>query len=393
MIFDEDYQGALLARTCNKDFMYECGDLLSAEMFEDFEDLAEDILNRWNKNKKVLSAIQFKQLVKKYKAKVPRAGGDIKFDEEQVLAFAQSQTLKRSMDKAHVLHANGKIDKALETMVQCQMELPQLNGIADNDILKSDRVMPKRKNIISTGLPNLDKLMEGGVAAGDLAVVIAPTSGGKTSLLSWFAVQAALAGKKVYYTTLEVPDYEIEMKMRRCVTGEKNPSKTTWAKLAKTISKKKGHLWVTEHPPHTIGPTGLDAEVPSDADLIVVDYADYLRPPGGNNSGMEYHDLGHIYTGLKRIAMTRGIPIWTASQVNRSAYDVDELRTENVESSLKKMMICDQAIGFQQETTDEQTGTTICNLYIAKNRHGARFISTKVTAEFGLCRFIEGERF
>jgi len=391
MLFDEEYQVLLLSRMCVPEFMRECGHLLEPSSFDSFFDLAEEVISRWRNTRKVLNRTQLKQLAFRHGVKLGSPSGDIEFDRQSVLKFAQHQALKRGFERAHVLHASGRYQQALNVMEECKAGLPQLNGRAPRNILESTSTIPKRKNLVGTGMKKLDELLEGGVAAGDLAVVIAPTSGGKTSLLTWFACQGVLSGKKVYYTTLEVPEYEIEAKVRRNLTGDKNPSRKKWKEVAAEIN---GMLWVKEHAPHTIGPSGLDNEIPQEAELIIIDYADYLQPPGGGtNAGMEYHDLGHIYSNLKRIAMTRGIPVWTASQVNRSAYDVEQLRAENVEASLKKMMIADQVLGFQQEDTDPKSGLTTCNVYVSKNRHGSRFVGCKVTADFSICRFMEGERF
>lgn len=394
MMFTEQYQAALLARTCDQRFMDKVSHLLDPEMFEDHEHLAEEILRRYAKNQKVLSKTQFQQLCTRFKTRLPKPTGDESFDLDTVAEYAKHQSIKRAFEKAHLEHANGKHETCLDTMMECQRELPRLNGQVIGDMLLSRKPMPKRLNMVETGLGSLDDHLDGGVGAGDLAVVLAPTSGGKTSLLSWFATYAVTLGKKVYYTTLEVPFYEIEMKVRRCITGDRNPTKSKWAKASSAVSKNGGKLWVREHPPNSISAAALDAEIPKDADLIIVDYADYLSPPSGTgNHGMEYHDLGHIYTHLKRIGMSRRVPIWTASQVNRAAYGSPELRAEDVEASLKKMMICDQAVSISQvEKPDEKTGRCLCQMHIAKNRHGARYINIDVTADFGLCTFSGGHR-
>ena len=52
-------------------------------------------------------------------------------------------------------------------------------------------------------------------------------------------------------------------------------------------------------------------------DMVIVDYGDILRDT--SNAKEVRHALGNIYEDLRGLAGEFEIPIWTASQANRSA--------------------------------------------------------------------------
>ena len=63
-------------------------------------------------------------------------------------------------------------------------------------------------------------------------------------------------------------------------------------------------------------------------DMVVVDYADILMPTG--NFKEKRHALGNIYEDLRGLAGELEIPIWTASQANRSALEEDVIGADKV---------------------------------------------------------------
>lgn len=391
MEFTIEYQHELLRKMNNPSFLTEVGKMLSPDMFEgELEELASEMIKRFQTTGKVLTKGQLQQLCKKHQVKL-RSGvsGDYTFDLEEVRRYRESRILGDALAKAHLYRDSGHFDKAYNTILTARNRLSgDVGQVAD--ILDSSRPMPVRKNIIPTAIPELDEYLQGGVAAGDLAVVLAPTSGGKTSLLVWLACQAALTGKRVFYATLEVSEHEIEAKLRRCICGSEY-SKKVWAVVSKKLKKKGAVLSIKEAPPRSISAGELDLQIPHDVDVVIVDYGDYLRADSGSERS-SYEDLGQIYTSLKQIGMKRRIPIWTASQTNRASYQDSRLGVETVESSLRKVMLADQVITINQDKAergedDSQTAT----LHIAKNRHGARFVDIPVTVDWATSTFKSGK--
>lgn len=395
--FDESYQKELLGKMTNRKFMDAVGGLLRADMFDpDLSPVASEILNRWRKGKKVLSKGQLRQMCNRYKIKgvgaAPSGGGDYDFDSKEILSFSKDRILRDLGIRLQVYREQGKHDRAFQDAHEARNEIPSLNSKAPN-ILKEISSLPKRRNLCPLGLPKMDEWLQGGIAGGDLATIMSVTSGGKTSFLVYVAMTAARQGKKVGYVTLEVPQYEVEGKIRSHLCGKPRPSEKEWVTHARKLNRKGGVIRIWEFPPNSASVDEINRQIPPEMDILFFDYGDFLRSASGASS-RSYQDLGDIYSDLKRIGMDRKIPIWTASQVHRAAYDKDVLEVQDVASSLEKMMTADQVITINQkgdEQKSDREGNTLAHLYIAKNRHGSRFQKTTVTVNWALCQFSEWE--
>lgn len=399
MLFTEQYQQELLRKMTNKSWMERVGCLLQAEMFDpELAPAAKEVLSAWRNKRSVPSQAQLGQLCTRKGIPVPvkgAAGDNFDFDHKEIMCFAKDRVLREQLAKAHLYVDDGKYDKALAVVTEARMRFPRSGMEEAPDILTTRMSVPRRTKVISTGLPLLDEKLGGGIAAEELAAVLAPTSGGKSSLLCFLTAQAVLQGKKVWYATLEVSEADIRGKVQRCLLRSDTIKDQEWVKMGKKLSKEGSRLHVFETPPHTIGADDLDGLIPEDVELVVIDYADYLRAPS-DQPGLSYENLGYIYTVLKGLAMRRKISVWTASQVNRGAYEAEEIYAQHVEASLKKMMICDIAVSVNQnrseQDSDDDTGNCVGRLFIAKNRAGPRYCTIDVTINWSRTMFMCGRR-
>jgi replicative DNA helicase len=399
MHFTDEYQRELLRKMTNRSWMERIGCLLQSGMFEpELEPVVKEVLSTWRSKRFVPSTSQLGQLCARKGIAVPLrgdAGDNFSFDHDEIMRFAKDRVLREQLAKAHLFVDNGKYDKALAVVTEARIRFPRSGMEEAPDILTTRMSVPKRTKLISTGLPLLDDKLGGGIASEELAAVLAPTSGGKSSFLSFLTAQAVLQGKKVWYATLEVSEADIRGKVQRCLLRTDKIKDVEWVKMGKKLSKTGSRLHVFETPPHTIGADDLDGLIPEDVDLVVIDYADYLRGPS-DQPGLSYENLGYIYTVLKGMAMRRKISVWTASQVNRGAYEAEEIYAQHVEASLKKMMICDIAVSINQgraeQDSDDETGNCVGRLFIAKNRAGPRYVTVDVTINWARTMFMCGRR-
>lgn len=389
MLFGEEYQKELLLRATVKSWMEKVGHLLAVDYFDPaLEPVVERILSHWTKHRKVLTLAQVRQLASRNEIKLPgtRPNPDHVFDLEEIEAFAFDRILKDAQLRSAQAREKGQWEKAIQVLEDCRKKWPKAQPDSVVDVLQSTHSLPSRRNLVLTGLPKLDDILEGGVGGGDLSVVLAPTSGGKTSFLVFLACQAVLKKLRVVYYTLEVPCYEIEAKVRRCLTGKAKVPPKDWKKASQKY--KRAGLRVVEHAPYSVTIEELKVQVDRDVNMVIVDYADYLRPPSGS-IGFEYADLGQIYNHLKALGMSRHIPVWTASQVNRAAYQREMLSLADVEASLRKVMAADQVIALNQDQGAKEfsPGEYAVKLSVVKNRHGIRNVDFDVSVDWRTSRF------
>ena len=104
----------------------------------------------------------------------------------------------------------------------------------------------------------------------------------------------------------------------------------------------------------------------TDPDMVIVDYGDLLRP-------MRYlkekrNELESIYEELRAIATEYEIPVWTASQTNRSGLNAEVITMESISEAFNKCFVADFIFTISR-TIDDKT-TNGGRMFIAKNRNG-----------------------
>ena len=122
-------------------------------------------------------------------------------------------------------------------------------------------------------------------------------------------------------------------------------------------------------------------------DVIVVDYADLLR---GNGKEVR-HELGNIYEDLRGLAGEYEIPVWTASQANRSALEDDVIGAEKIAESYSKIMTADFVLSLSRKIEDKVAGTG--RWHVIKNRFGPDGITfpSKMNTSNGQIDIYEGD--
>jgi replicative DNA helicase len=102
-------------------------------------------------------------------------------------------------------------------------------------------------------------------------------------------------------------------------------------------------------------------------DLIIIDYADLMLTNSGRVENT-YAEQGGIYIDLRGMGGEYGIPIWTASQTQRSAIDSDVIEADKIADSYAKVMNADFIISISRKSTDKLNNTA--RVYVMKNRFG-----------------------
>ena len=102
-------------------------------------------------------------------------------------------------------------------------------------------------------------------------------------------------------------------------------------------------------------------------DLIIVDYADLLLSHS-NKTDSTYAEQGGVYIDLRGMSGELGIPIWTASQANRSAIDSEVIEADKIADSYAKVMNADFIMSWSRKSKDKLNNTARC--HIMKNRFG-----------------------
>jgi hypothetical protein len=140
-----------------------------------------------------------------------------------------------------------------------------------------------------------------------------------------------------------------------------------------SLKKLKGKLKVKYFPPKGASSKTIQAHLEkmiaagNKPDLIIVDYADLLLSHS-NKTDSTYAEQGGVYIDLRGMSGELGIPIWTASQTNRSAIDSEVIEADKIADSYAKVMNADFIMSLSRKAKDKLSNTA--RVHVMKNRFG-----------------------
>ena len=104
-------------------------------------------------------------------------------------------------------------------------------------------------------------------------------------------------------------------------------------------------------------------------DMIIVDYADLLKPTASGFKTQELrHSLGNTYEELRGIGQVWDIPVWTASQTNRSGLNAEVITMESISEAFSKCFVADFICSISRTVEDKTENKG--RMFVAKNRNG-----------------------
>jgi hypothetical protein len=195
-------------------------------------------------------------------------------------------------------------------------------------------------------------------------------------LLCSLGAKAMAAGKNVAHFTLELNENYVGLRYDCCFTGINfQDIKHHQSTVEQKLKSIKGRLFVKYFPLKTVSAQSLKFHVERiqtlnnfKIDEIVVDYADILRPLEKEKNSNSYSEGGSIYEELRQIAGELQLPIWTASQANRTALGEDIVQAQNVSDSYRKIMTADFVLSLSRNIDDKANNTA--RFHVIKNRFG-----------------------
>jgi len=228
----------------------------------------------------------------------------------------------------------------------------------------------KRRNYIPTNVSFLnEKLDGGGIANGQLGIILAPPNYGKTMMLLNFALHAYLKRFNVLFVTLEMESYSI---MRRCMTllAGALHEEMTHEKLRQITTKLENQFKILYRPVRSLTVDYLYSvyhQAMADGvkfDVMYIDYADLLTTTVGHKE--KRFELSDIFTGLKGMAQILDIPVWSATQTNREGMKAETVTMEHLSEDFSKGMISDIILSLSNKMAPGR----VVKLYLTKQREG-----------------------
>lgn len=299
---------------------------------------------------------------------------DKEWVKNEFLTFCKNQNFKTVILNSVELLKTGQFDK-IEKMVRDAVKVGQTADLGLD--YKEDievRFEEVNRRTVATNWDVIDDLMDGGLGPGELGVIVAPSGIGKTWVLSALGAAAVKAGKNVLHYTLELTQNYVGQRYDTIFTSiPSSDLKENKDEIKEKVSRLRGGLMIKYYPPKGITANTIAAHIDMvkqtkfQPDLIIIDYADLLVSTSSKNNS-DYAEQGGIYIDLRGISGEYQIPIWTASQTNRSAIDSEVIQADKIADSYAKVMNADFIISVSRKDADKLNNTA--RFHVMKNRFG-----------------------
>ena len=372
--------------------------------------IAEEIIDYYNEFKKSPTLDVFKvevsklddkgfqkSVVEQLKSVFTQLGdSDLDYVKKEFSSFCINQNLKNAIVQSIDLLKAGNYDR-IKDLVDKAMKVGVDSEIGHDYILDFDeRTDDINRSTVPTAWECINELMDGGLGPGELGVAVAPSGVGKTWVLCALGAAAVKAGLNVVHYSLELSEHYVGQRYDTVFT--QIPSADVKDKkevVLEKIKRLKGKLLIKYFPPKGVSAKKLEAHIEkmiaagNRPDLIIIDYADLLLSHS-NKSDSTYGEQGGVYIELRGMSGELGIPIWTASQTNRSGIDSEVIEADKVADSYAKVMNADFIMSISRKSKDKLNNTA--RFHIMKNRFGPDGITfpSKMDTNTGFIEVYDG---
>jgi replicative DNA helicase len=230
---------------------------------------------------------------------------------------------------------------------------------------------------IPMGIPGIDNLLKGGLAKGELGVILAPTGVGKTTVLTKICNHAFNLGYNVLQIFFEDNPKIIQRKHFTLWTGiapdELSFHKDVVMEKVRDIKENvTNKLILKKYASDTLTMSQIKNQIRkmiaegTKIDMISLDYIDCVVPD--KNLGDEWKSEGSVMRGFEAMCHELDVAGWTATQGNRSSISSDVVTTDQMGGSIKKAQVGHVIISVAKSL--QQKEMKLATIAITKSRIG-----------------------
>lgn len=388
-IFDHDYQNkfiSLILKEEEADFFSSISDIIVPSYFDDYQRILIDkIIKDFQKHSKTPDYEDLKRIIRieernelkkehliglidkisSTNIKSNKAIKDISF------SFFKKKALANALYKMASLWGKNDFDSMVTPLVEAlkmgEKKEDAIDYVRDIDITLQESV----RNTIKI-MDGIDEEIGGGIAKGELAVIMAPTGGGKSMVLVAMAANAIRDGRKVLYVSLELGKVEVAKRFQSCFTGihlkelkffpdviKENANEVFGIDDLTSKNERNSVLKIKKFPTRRLTVAQLKNCIDSlernenfKTEIIFLDYADIM-----NSSAYDKEHrlaLQILYQDLRGLSEEVGVPLITACQTSRSASKLKYITIDHIAESYAKAAEADLVLGVGRGIIDEK---------------------------------------
>ena len=289
--------------------------------------------------------------------------------------FEQSEQLKKSLQEGSLTDSTELLDDVVEKVA---------DNIQNNDFKR-----------IATGFPSLDRLTYGGLAAGNLVILAARPSVGKTAFMLQMASTSAEKQIPTLVLSLEMTNVDLAKRLL-CSTEYVNPyqmasGEMDWQNFerAKAVLAKKT-LYMDEKP-STIEDVCALITKNHHRGQCEIAFVDYLQLMSSTERAESQNiQVGEMTKRLKKLAKALKIPIVLLCQLNRKVASENRApQLYDLRDSGSIEQDADIVLMLERKQDAEGNNTKEVNMYLRKNREGIKDVTIRCESNDNYTKFYE----
>jgi KaiC/GvpD/RAD55 family RecA-like ATPase len=274
-------------------------------------------------------------------------------------AFTRRQELERAILKSADLLEKGEFEP-VEKLIKDAVQISLTKDLG-TDFWADPEAMFSRYfdtgGQVSTGWPQLDRLLYGGFSRGELNIFAGGSGSGKSLVMMNIALNWVQQGLHGVYITLELSEELTGLRTAAMLTNMSTKDirreKETAALKIKLVGKKAGSYQVKALPAQSnindIRAFLKEYQIKTGhrVDFIMIDYLDLLMPVSAKVSPNDlFVKDKYVSEELRNLAKELGMLMVTASQLNRSAVEEIEFDHSHISGGISKINTADNVFGI-----------------------------------------------
>jgi len=319
---------------------------------------------------------------------------------DQALSFCKSQRLKQGVEKVYELVKKSEEDGLSRDDDILSLMSNVINAGSSRDIGHDymrdihERHKHRARNPVPTPWKAINKYIGGGLAGGELSIVMAPTRVGKSHFLVSIGACALMNNYNVLHYTLELSEYYVALRYDSNITqiaiDDLHKNFDTIKDKLSSIRERGGQLLIKEYPAKSPTTQTIRSHISKMSaqgfkpDIIIIDYLDLLNAT--HRYEQKRYELENIVEELRGIAQEFKVPVWTASQVNRAGVNQSVITLDFIAEGFSKAFVADVVISLARPSSGDDSNKG--NGLIAKNRVGLDGIVLPMIVDTSTSSFI-----
>ena len=284
-------------------------------------------------------------------------------------AFTRRQELERAILKSADLLEKGEFEP-VEKLIKDAVQISLTKDLGTDFWADPEGMFSRYFDAggqVSTGWPQMDRLLYGGFSRGELNIFAGGSGSGKSLVMMNIALNWVQQGLHGVYITLELSEELTGLRTAAMLTDMSTKDirreQGSAALKVKMVGCKSGSYQVKALPAQSnindVRAFLKEYQIKTGhkVDFVMVDYLDLLMPVSAKVSPNDlFVKDKYVSEELRNLAKELGILLVTASQLNRSAVEEQEFDHSHISGGISKINTADNVFGIFTSRSMKERG-------------------------------------